>query len=481
MEYFKRSEEKNIVTLPFNKIFKQNISFLNNFHLHKKRTYCNIMDTIIKYDNELLRYNKNNEFLFDYLLIKFRIDARIYISEEEFISDMYDILFRKNKNLYNAISDYTEKNYQFCLDDNLTNNFNEGLQFTDGHCKILHMISLGMKYLIPLILEFAYLNPSVHDDIGEFLLVSFDPLFDIFSQEVDILNKLYESVHSRITGTRYSDRVYWYYAEVMGYSIEFLTNNLIKKLIIDIIPKYEFEKNIISLNHVFINNNIEYTFRINFPINFKPLNLTEGENNGLTDFDKLSINTARINESEIAINRVNISTTINYLLKKYKIVISNDEIKYYINNFSLNKLQKNFLFLFFAKDFGSAISPYNCNLREYVILLIIMKRILEKNNFIYLQNIITAKTINLKEKNLLTAKQFQKIIEGEKYNNVLNSKFLNTFTNIIESHTIEKILSTIINNKFIIYDYNNQENEGTELKINQKMIAEEILRFIEMI
>jgi hypothetical protein len=477
-EYFERAKEKNTVEVPFDSIFKKDIAFLNKFHINKKRTYCNIMDIIIQSNNDILEYDTNNEFLMNYLSVKYKIDKKAY-DDESFIKELYSTLITKE--FISAVNDYVEKNYQFDLDSKQLKKFNEGLQFTDNHSKILLKISVGMKFVIPLVLHYVYYNPSTQEDLGEYLLMAFDPLFDIFAPNVDIINKLYESVYSRVIVTRYSDRTFWYYCEVMGYSIEQLTNNLVKKLIVDIIPKYAFDKNIISLNHVFINNNIEYSFRYNFPINFKPLNLTESEGNGLTDFDKLAINTARINESEIIMNKVNIKLTIKDIIRKYDIQISKDELKYYVKDFTLNRLQKNMMFLFFSKYFGSAISLYNCNVKEYVTLLVMMKKILEKNNFTYLQQVLTGRIEVVNEKKSLNKKSLLKIIESEKYKVIIKNKFPDTIFNIMDSNIITKIVATILNNKFTSYDFENTEEEGEEIKVNSDIISEEVLRFIEMI
>jgi hypothetical protein len=477
-EYFKRASEKNTIEIPFDKIFKKDVAFLNKFHINKKRTYCNVMDLIIKSNNDILEYDKKNELMLNYLAVKYKIDKGVF-NDESFIKELYTTLITKE--FVAAVNDYVEKNYQFDLDSKQMTKFNEGLQFTDHHSKILLKISVGMKFVIPLVLHYVYYNPSTQEDLGEYLLMAFDPLFDIFSPDVDIINKLYESVYSRVIVTRYSDRTFWYYCEVMGYSIEQLTNNLVKKLIVDIIPKYEFEKNVISLNHVFINNNIEYSFRYNFPINFKPLNLTESESNGLTDFDKLAINTARINESEIIINKVNIKVTIKYLMRQYGIEISKEELKFYMKDFSLNRLQKNMMFLFFSKYFGSAISLYNCNIKEYVTLLLMMKKILEKNNFLYLQKILTGRIENVNEKKSLNKKNLLKIIDSEKYKSIIDNKFPNTIFNIMDSNIITKLVATILNNKFTSYDFDNQDTLGEEIKVNSDIISEELLRFVEMI
>lgn len=474
---FRRSAEKNTIEVPFDEIFGKDIGFVNKFQLSKKRTYCNVMDVIIESNNNLLEYDSDNELLMNYLTVKYRIDKGAY-TDDNFVEELYKVMVTPV--FVKAIDDYVEKNYQFDLDSNLAK-FNEGLQFTDLHSKILLRISMGMKFLIPLIMHYIYYNPSTQEDVGEYLLLCFDPLFDVFSPDVDIINKVWESVFSRVVVTRYSDRTYWYYFEVLGYSIEQLTESLVKKIIVDTIPKYVFDKNVISLNHVVINNNIEYTFRYNFPINFKPLNLNESESGSLSDFDKLTINTARVNESQIIMNKVNISTTIQYLIQKYDIKITADEIKYHLKGFALNKLQRNMLFLFFAKYFGSADTLYSCNAQQYVKLLIIMKKILRQNGFNFLDKILVGQTTEMNEKKALNKKSLLKIIESEKYRTIIEHKYPNTIFNIMDSNIITKIVATILNNRFTSHDFDNRKADGEEIKVNSDFVSEEILRFVEMI
>ena len=479
--YFKIGSVKNTITIPFDEIFNRDIAFLNNFHLNKKRAYCNIIDIIVESNNKILSEDKDNSIIFNYLTVKYHLDAQKFKTTKEFVDFMYKTIV--DDNFKQIIIDYVEKNYTFDLDSvqvKQSSKFKDGLQFTDSHNKILFQISTSMKFLIPLILHNAYLN--VPENLGEYLLVCFDPLFEIFSGNVDLINKLYESVYSRVIVTRYSDRPFWYYTEVLGMNIESLTEELCKKLIHDLIPKYTFDKNPISLNHVAIIKNIEYAFRFNFPLNYKSMNLTEPSNdNNVSDFDKLSVNTARINEAEMIINKVNIRKTIKSICKKFNVSVTKEELQFYAKDFKINKLQKNLLFLFFASYFGSAEALYYCNLNEYVTLLVIMKKILSQNNFHYLNEVMTSKVQNINEKKSLNKKNYTKIIESEKYNQIINEKYSDTFWNIMDSNLILKFVATLMNNTFTKNDYFESEENGEIIEISEDIISEELLRFMTMI
>ena len=480
--YFKKSPSiKNTIEIEFDKIFNRDIAFLNNFHLNKKRAYCNIIDIIVDSNNKILELDEDNEIIFNYLSVKYKLDSGQFKTTKEFVKFMYEAL--ATESLKEKIVSYVDENYEFDLDSvqiKQSSKFKDGLQFTDAHNKILFQISTMMKFVIPLVLHNAYLtNP---ENLGEYLLICFDPCFEIFSGNVDLINKLYESVYSRVIVTRYSDRPFWYYTEVLGMNIESLTDELCKKLIHDLIPKYTFDKNPISLNHVAIIKNIEYAFRFNFPLNYKSMNLTEPSNdNNVSDFDKLSVNTARINEAEMIINKVNIKKTIKTIIKKFNIQITKEEVQFYSKGFKINKLQKNFLFLFFAKYFGSAEALYYCNLTEYVTLLIIMKKILTNNNFTYLNEVMTSKVEEISEKKSLNKKNYTKIIESEKYNQIINEKYPDTFFNIMDSNIILKFVATLMNNTFVYHDYQNDEANGGVIEISEDIISEELLRFMTMI
>ena len=478
------ASNKNCLIIPFDKIFDEDISFVNTFHLNKKRGYINILDDILDSNNDIIKKLDSNaeDVLYNYMALKYAIDAQNYKSENEFIKQMKEYIIDDIKE---TIINHVEENYHFNLDASQADNsakYKASLQFTDRHNKLLFQISTCMKFCIPLILHYAYIYNI--DEIGQYILRCYDPIFETFNDngKVDILNKLYESVYSRTIVTRYSDRIHWFYNEIQGIRIEGLTEELVKKLITDIVPKYKFDQNPISLNHVAIQKNISYAFMVNFPLSFKSMNIAEStsNDNDISDFERLSVNTARINEAELCINTVNIKQTIKSISKKLGITVDKDEVRYYLKNFKINKLQRNLIFLFYAKYFGSTNSLYYCNVKEYVMLMVLMKKYLEMNNFTYLNKILSATVESVVEKKTLNKKNLTKVVESDKYNLIIANNYSDSMFNILDSNAILKFVATLINNTFIINEYNGNSN-GEELEINHDVVSDELLRIIAMI
>ena len=473
---------KNAIEIPFDEIFGEDIGFLNAFQLNKKRAYINIAEEICTNNNIILERLENKEdIIYNYLAIKYAIDVQQYDSIDEFIKQMREYIVDET---IDVIKEYVDENYQFNLDEvenDTDKKFKEGLQFKDIHNKILFRVSVAMKFCIPLILHWGQIYGE--QDISQFLLKCFDTIFDAYSENgtIDILNKLYESVYSRVIVTRYSDRVFWYHFEIMGITIASLSDELCKKLICDIVPKYKFDSNPISLNHVAIQKNIGYAFRINYALKFKSMNLTEQTNDDdISDFDRLSVNTAKINESDQCINTVNIKQTIKTLPKKLGVTLDKEEIKYYLKNFKLNKLQRNLLFLFYAHYFGSTNALYFCGLKEYVILLVIMKKYLEKNGFTYLNRILTSTVADDGERRTLNKKNLTKVVESEKYNNIVATNYSDSMFSVLDSNAILKFVSTLSTNDFIDNEYNG-ENNGELIEIDHNVISDELLKLVAMI
>ena len=268
--------------------------------------------------------------------------------------------------------------------------------------------------------------------------------------------------------------------QIIGLTIEELIHTLSKKMVIDIVPKYTFEQNLVSLNHVFVENNVGYSFRVNFPLKYKVLNLTDNDDSGLSDFDKLAINMTKQNESVMLINKNNIKSTIKRIKSEKSLKASKNEIEFYQSNFTVNKLQKNFLFLFWAKEFSGAMNLYSCNLREYITLLVLMKKYLVQKGFILLPIILSAKNSKNNEKKVLNKKNLMRILESPKYQNLIKTKYSYSSAKIFESGQIVQDIATILSNKFTYCDYKGKRNDK-EIEINTDLLIEEMLRFAEMI
>ena len=479
MDYqiFERGSEPNTIIVNFSKLFNEDLDFLSVFHLHKKKLYSNIMDFIISNNNDLMRYDTDRVMITKYLTMKYRINKKIYDHMNQFRDTLYDFIV--DDELIDAIRNYVNANYISHIKEKNTNEkFNKGLEFTDEHCKILYSISCAMKYIIPLVAEFIYYYPEYQPNTSEYLCKVFDPLFDIFAKDINIINKLIESVRFRVASTHYSNKKIWAYYEIIGLNSEYLIDLLTRKIIHDLIPKYQFDRNIIAFNHVAINKNIQFFFQFNLPYAFKPVNNTRRDN-GLSDFDKLMIKTARVNESETICREVNIRNTIKRLYHKYKIVPTRDEIEFY-SGCDINKLQRTFIFLFFSKDFGSYDVLYGCDFKTYIKLMILLKKILRQLNFSYLSRLISSRIEPSLDRRILSKKNILKIVDNYKYNYLLTNKFNFASHNIIASEIILKHLSILLNNRFLEYEYPDKRGD-TYIDYTETEIIDEYLSFLEII
>ena len=506
INYFTKSNLKNTIEFAFDKTVSSELpEEINRFNLIKKRTYCNKMDLIIDYNNRLLNgYSRIDDFIMTYLNTKWRIDKKDYTinkkeidpktkeekvvidmveTEKNFLEDLYNQLFTPRFVRY--IEKWVDENYHLNIDENnkeKAKKFNPVLQFSDRHCKMLQSISLGMKISIPLILHFAGMYSIIN--VNNYLERAFDYLFDLFSHDVDLHSKLWESVYSRVVVTKNSDKTFWNYVEIEGNSINKLTAGIYQKLIVDIIPKYEIDQNLINLNHVFINNNIDFTFMSDIQINYKPLNLAESSDE-VSDYDKISINTARIDEGIIIINEVNIEMTINKLIKKYNLNISKKELEYYFDNLKKNELQEHILCNYFGKDLGNADCIYFCDRKQYITLLIILKHILMNNGFTILPEIIVGNINNINEKSTLGKKVLVDIITDKEFEDLQSNKYNFTENNTKDpdkQSMIIRLAANILNNKFMYGSYENKDKTEEEIEIsNKNILKKEILDFTDLI
>ena len=70
----------------------------------------------------------------------------------------------------------------------------ESLEFTNQHIKILLRISFGMKVIAPILFHYVSINVIKLDKDSDLIYRFYRKLFDIFSDNVNIYNKLFTYV-----------------------------------------------------------------------------------------------------------------------------------------------------------------------------------------------------------------------------------------------------------------------------------------------
>jgi hypothetical protein len=143
-----------------------------------------------------------------------------------------------------------EHNYSLQLSYKSANN--PQLQYTDEHAKALLKASVMMNLCIPLITHFAYERKVA--DIDKYLLDFYDLiLYDKHFSHVDIYSKLYETSISNVNRNAKNNEIIWQKQDIRGKDTVTHSLGAVRNIILNIMPKYTFSQNMVSLNYTSIN------------------------------------------------------------------------------------------------------------------------------------------------------------------------------------------------------------------------------------
>ena len=143
-------------------------------------------------------------------------------------------------------------NYQLHLDDKkYKNEKNPSLIYSDRHAKIILWMSLLMNMVIPLTTHFIYIKKI--PDANDFLLWIFDSIISM--TDIDIYNKFYETSSSNVNRSSKKHERLWNRQDIRGKDTVTHSLESVQNIILNIMPKYKYEENIISFNYTSINKN----------------------------------------------------------------------------------------------------------------------------------------------------------------------------------------------------------------------------------
>lgn len=472
--YIEKSSRK-CVSIPFDELINPSLEKMNVFILEKKQAYYTNTEEYIPYVNYFIEYYDNdNELLMGYLKIKTMIERVEGYSQESFMHDLYEYIL--SPSMINKIKKMVRYNYKVKIKNN--KQAKSYTNFEEHHGFILLDIAMAMKIMIPLITHYA----SVYNlkSIDPFTLDCFIPLFKLLGEDVNIYNKMYEFIRSKLKKTIYKHAEHWNQIEALGENLETKIEEVLAKVIHDIMYKYNFDKNIISYNTVTIRNTMNWSLKTNFNRNLRQISGEEDED-GLSDIDKIEMNRAKFDETSIITAEVSIKQTIKSLCKQFDIKIEKKEREFYMEHGSRTVEQKDLIFQFFAKYFYDIDDLSLINNIRYADLCIILKHILEKHDFRILQHLLVS---NYNDNNFkkLPKRLMVKISEDREYTR-LKEIYKDTFDIIDKSQILYKYIGIFTQSTFYLVDFQRRKYLGEKLNTEnfQDLIIYEIFKFYGMI
>ena len=439
------------------------IECLNSFVLSSKKCYnSNDMRVhLCKYLNYFEKfYDQDKEYLSILSKLKYLIDYTKEYNKQMFFNDLWRYIL--SGSMLMKVERMVCDNYRL----NLTykNDKNPSLQYTDDHARILMKMSVLMDLIIPLLTHFAYMRRV--ENVDEYLLEMFDVVLHLFP--VDMYSKLYETAYTNIKINEKNNQGIWDKQDIRGTDTVTHSLSSVKNIILNIMPKYTFDQNIISFNYASIRRNTGFQIvDIEYEYSYVPLSSSKRDEDNNSDFDKYEAYWVKQNEALYLQNKTNCSET----MKSIELALGpfdREEIDFYMNELNkdgasyINSFQKQLVFNLFYKYFGDVQSINAINKEDYIKLVILPYIISGR-----VEKLISRKSVNKKE---LTKLQMSKVYSD------INNKYKNE--KIMKQ--ILSLIATIISSDFTIIDYWNPELHGKRIEVFPDLICEEVLTYVMM-
>lgn len=434
-------------------------------------------------------YDDEYQLLSLYAHVKYMTDCETdNYSLDAFLHDLWKHFINPNASYQSQYLNYKIDKMnieQYNLELNYKNNKSPVLEYTDYHAKIMLKISVMQNMMIPMLTHFIIKKKIHASEIKNVLLKSFDLFFQAAKMvyNIDLISKIFETTFSNVSKNTTSNAVLWDMQNIRGRNSTTHSSETVENIIMQIIPKYTYDKNIIHFNYNAINRDIKFRVTdVPYEYSFVVLSSSVRDDDNNSECDKFEAHAAKLNEAILIQTLVNCSTTMDRIEIKYG-PFDENEIEFYYHQmcrngkFVVNSLQKTLVTYLFAKEFDDPQSAKIVNLRQYIILIIAARRLLESYNLFQLPYMIGGRVNRVVTRKNINKKELQKI-EASKYYPLIHDKYNNEK---IEQDVILSLIAQILSSEFQTIDYYNQQNNGLIINVIPDIVSEEVCRFVMLI
>lgn len=486
-EWKMKSDDKLITTnkgnfiVPLTKLFNLNIDpeiKFDYFVLATKKCYNSDkfrahLERYINYFEKF--YDEDKEYisiLYHFKTIIDRVPMEAY-PPDQLYNDIHRYIL--SSDIERKIGAMVEDNY--ILDLNYTNPKYPSLQYTNEHGKLLYRVSMLMQLSIPILTNYIYMNKI--GDVDNFLLKFYERVLFLY-HPIDLYSKLCDTALSHIQHNQKSNKIIWDMQDIRGIDATTYYEDTIDNLILNVLPKCEFQQNIVNFNCSAIRFNTKHKVTdIAYEFAFSPISSSKRDEDFVSDFDKHESNLIKQNESFYLKNKVNYENVMNILETKYG-PFNDDEIYLYVyrlmtdkdGNIVMNEFQRNLIFDMFYKYFRDVESIKSIDAISYVKLIIIAKRILIANNMILLPYVLSGKMDKIIRRKNINKSELLLIESSPTY-----QKILDKYRNEDIKKDIYSIIGTILSSDFTFVD-TDKNIDGLKIDISAHKIIQEILDYI---
>ncbi len=464
--------QKNVIRMPICKLLNLQSETLDIFIVKPKKCYnsdilrnhiCHTINFFEKY------YDPDKELLMTMAKIKYLIDVNNTYRRDSFIDHVR--IYILNPSIKAKVAKLAQDNYNMELK---YKNIHPSLQYNDHHATVLMEMSILMNFVIPLITHYAQIHRV--DQIDDFILDVFDYILTGYP-DVDMFSKLIETATTNVKKSENKNPILWGKQDIRGKDAITHSRDSVDNIILNIMPKYSFDRNVIALNYTSIQKNTGcQVLDISYEYSFVSLSSSkrEGED-ASSEYDAYESGVILQNEQLAIQAKVNCKLTMQMIERRYG-PFDQNEINFFKerlakeNGISINHFQRDIIYHIFYKAFGDVVSPkFLDNQDQYIKLMIAAKKILLQNGMIVMPYVLTSKV-----EKLVTRKTISKKEEME-------FTTLSTYPELCNKYKSEKVMmsilseiATVISSNFRIIDYYNKNIDNKIIDTNPSMVMAEM-------
>ena len=505
-----------IFIMRFEKAFvdKSNVIQKYDRFLIKKASYEKQLPEITKYINYFLKFfDTDHELILAYLKLKYEIDCNGRFTEEnvdDLIALLYELLFTPT--MIQKVNRMVDENYFADIESSeeskkykvQSKQFQESLEFTNEHVKLLLRISFGMKCICPILFHFIHLEKIKLDKDSKLVYKFYRNLFDIFCEDanVNMYNKLFVYVKAKVQENKSHNSMIYAQRDILGNDVYTIIDLFMKKVLIsENMVKFKltekvdsktgkYKENVIGFIKTIIKYQLTYFLKEQYTKNFTEV-VSAKNADGLSGADKMEMNMTKIDEGQIVYSESVIEYEMNRLRENNSnLQVSEEEVDYYVANFRPAPIQLQLIQSYWSKYFGSFRNMALINRRSmYYLIILLKKRLLLQAGYdseyedgvAILPYLLTA---NIADEKISTRvirnnKFLEKVKSSHSYKTLVENKYSNL--NKIRNDEIIRILSTFINTSFSYVTYEKPGLTGTKIEYSEDRVSDELLLFLREI
>lgn len=491
---------ESIMNIKFSKFFGKESEDYENFSVscNKKKAYRKLSHVFCHTMNVILNQNKKaaQNFLYRYYCMKRDLDNDNFQqgNVKQFVSSIVNLF---DVEIINEIRKLINENYVETGDVKYKenkDNFIDSITFLDYHIKVLYIVSRMTHFVAPLCI--GYLKTHFEADAKVLLTEVFTALFPIAEsygpgivpisandRPADVYQKVYDFVQTKVFDTIKSDETMWERQAHFGVNPKITTEQIVSKLIVDIIPEVSFNGNVINMFATVTRKSVlDYTLRKKDLYNINQIseidNASDDNDNAVvSESDMFDAMNAKHDAFGVLIRHTFTTDTVNKIIERSGIIINPEDVEYYMKNIHFHKFQTFAIFSSCLSAFGGTENLYGLNQENYIRLMLMICKRLEASGLrelsYYISGIKNRHYIAKKESRIFN----QQLIADPLYQYIINNKYSN-IKNIIDkkNNFISSRISFLTSNEFS-YNLPDSNLTGQIIPRNDDLIRQQVLRF----